>query len=224
MKLQRNIKSLLNNQHQKIDASTRSTSFTQNQSEVEKMSLEVILGPMFAGKSSAILSRVRRARTLNWNCFLVTCAIDTRYDASGAKIMTHDKDGCSAIGVRSLEGVREMKDYKESRLVVIEEGQFFPDLFAFVKAAVEEDAKDVIVVGLDGDSDRRPFGQILDLIPLCNTVTKLTSLCKRCGDGTPALFSALVHGNKQGQVCVGGADMYEPMCRTHFLENEKHKE
>lgn len=185
------------------------------------MSLELIVGPMFAGKSSAILSRVRRARTLDWNVFLVTCSIDTRYDGSGCQIVTHDKDGLSAIGVKSLEGVRGLADYKSSRLVVLEEGQFFPDLYAFVKAAVEEDKKDVVVVGLDGDSDRKPFGQILDLIPLCDKITKLTSLCKRCGDGTPAIFSALVKGQKDGQVCVGGADMYEPMCRKHFLENNQ---
>ena len=185
------------------------------------MSLELIVGPMFAGKSSAILSRVRRARTLDWNVFLVTCAIDTRYDASGCQIITHDKDGLSAIGVKSLEGVRGLKDYTEARLVVIEEAQFFPDLFDFVKTAVEEDKKDLVVVGLDGDSDRKPFGKVLDLIPLCDKVTKLTSLCKRCGDGTPALFSALVRGHKDSQVCVGGADMYEPMCRKHYLENEQ---
>ena len=183
------------------------------------MSLELIVGPMFAGKSSAILSRVRRARTLNWNVFLVTCAIDTRYDASGCQIITHDKDGLSAIGVKSLDGVRGLADYQAARLVILEEGQFFPDLYAFVKAAVEEDGKDLIIVGLDGDSDRKPFGQMLELIPLCDKVTKLTSLCKRCGDGTPAIFSALVKGQKEGQVCVGGADMYEPMCRKHYLMN-----
>ena len=185
------------------------------------MSLELIVGPMFAGKSSAILSRVRRARTLDWSCFIVTCAIDTRYDASGASIMTHDKEGVNAVGVKELSEVKENKDYKNSRLVVIEEGQFFPDLLDFVKNAVDVEKKDVVVVGLDGDSERRKFGQILDLIPLCDKVTKLTSLCKRCGDGTAAIFSACVKGDKHGeQVCVGGADMYEPMCRKHFLENQ----
>ena len=185
------------------------------------MSLEIITGPMFAGKSSAILSRVRRARTLGWNCFLVTNAIDTRYDMSGASIMTHDKEGVSAIGVKSLEGVKEMRDYKDSKLVIIEEGQFFPDLFDFVVNAVDKEKKDVVVVGLDGDSDRKPFGKILDLIPYCDKITKLTSLCKRCGDGTPAIFSACVKGDKHGQqVCVGGEDMYEPMCRKHYLENQ----
>jgi thymidine kinase len=193
----------------------------QNSRLTVRMSLELIVGPMFAGKSSAILSRVRRARTLDWSCFIVTCAIDTRYDASGASIMTHDKEGVSAFGAKLLSEIKDKSEYKDARLVIIEEGQFFPDLLEFVKHAVDVEKKDVVVVGLDGDSERKKFGQMLDLIPLCDKVTKLTSLCKRCGDGTAAIFSACVKGDKHGQqVCVGGADMYEPMCRKHFLENQ----
>ncbi len=186
-----------------------------------KMSLELIVGPMFAGKSSAILSRVRRARTLEWKCYIVTNIMDTRYDASGVSVMTHDKEGISAVGAKELIPLTQEQEYKDAKLVIIEEGQFFPDLFEFVIQAVEKDQKDVVVVGLDGDSDRKPFGKILDLIPYCDKLTKLTSLCKRCGDGTPALFSACVKGNKNGQqVCVGGEEMYEPMCRKHYLENQ----
>lgn len=183
--------------------------------------LEIVMGPMFAGKSSTILSRVRRARTLGWNCFLVTASIDTRYDSSGASIMTHDKDGVSAYGAVKLADVKGMVEYIDAKLIMIEEGQFFPDLYEFVTEAVEVLGKDVIVVGLDGDSERRPFGKILDLLPLADKVTKLTSLCKRCGDGTAAIFSACVKGQKDGQICVGGADMYEPMCRKHYLENSR---
>jgi thymidine kinase len=172
---------------------------------------------MFAGKSSAILSRVRRARTLDWDVFLVTCAIDTRYDMSGAAIMTHDKDGCSAIGVKSLEGVREMKDYKEAKLVIVEEGQFFPDLFDFVSKAVEEDGKDLVVVGLDGDSERKPFGDILKLIPHAEEVERLTAFCSLCKDGTPAVYSKCFI-QKEGQVAVGAGDIYKPVCRKHYLE------
>lgn len=185
------------------------------------MSLTLILGPMFAGKSSAILQRVRRAEVLGWNHLVITAAIDTRYDISGAKVVTHDHAGVDALGVKVLEGVRERSDYQDARLIVVEEGQFLPDLYEFVVSAVEEDGKEVVVVGLDGDSDRRPFGRILDLIPLADEVVRITSLCKRCGDGTAALFSALVKGVKQGQVHVGGADMYEPMCRKHYLKNKQ---
>jgi len=181
------------------------------------MSLELIIGPMFAGKSSAALARIRRAKVLGWNCCLITSSIDTRYDTSGASINTHDKDCVPAIGVKMLAEVLTLGSFHQSRLVIIEEAQFFSDLYDVVKSMVESYSKDVIVIGLDGCADRKPFGQILNLIPIADTITKLTALCKRCGNGTVALFSALVKGEKAEQVCVGGADKYEPMCRQHYL-------
>ena len=185
------------------------------------MHLTLIMGPMFAGKSSAVISRLRRAEVLGWNSFVITSAKDDRYEgsATSAKIMTHDKAGIEAFGVTVLKGVHAHPEYAVARLIVIEEAQFFPDLYDFVVSAVEIDGKDVVVVGLDGDSDRCPFGDILRLVPLADEVVRLTSLCKRCGDGTPALFSALVRGTKSEQIFVGGSDMYEAMCRKHYLKN-----
>ena len=179
---------------------------------------------MFAGKSSAVISRVRRAEAIGWKTFVITSATDTRYDdcASSAKVMTHDKAGIEAFGVNVLKGMFDHPDYVDARLVVVEEGQFFRDLYDFVLTAVERDEKNVVVVGLDGDSDRDPFGDMLRLVPLADEVVRLTSLCKRCGDGTPALFSALVKGTKSEQIFVGGSDMYEAMCRRHYLENSLH--
>ena len=184
------------------------------------MHLTLILGPMFSGKSSAIVQRIRRAQVLGWKTLNITSNIDTRYDISGSRIVTHDKAYVEALGVKVLKGVCDGDDYKEARLIVIEEAQFFSGLYEFVVQAVETDGKDVIVVGLDGDSDRKPFGEILDLIPLADEVVRLSALCKLCGDGTPALFTALVNGSKSEQICVGGADMYQPLCRQHYLKNK----
>ena len=175
---------------------------------------------MFAGKSSAVIAKIRRAEAIGWKTMVLTSTLDNRYAES--KVMTHDKYGIAAIGVNVLKGIRERADYLSARLVIIEEAQFFSDLYDFVMEAVETDGKDVVVVGLDGDSSRKPFGQILNLVPLADEVIRLTSLCKRCGDGTAALFSCLVNGSsaiKKEQVFVGGPDMYEAMCRRHCLEN-----
>jgi len=187
------------------------------------MRLTLIMGPMFAGKSSAVITKVRRAEVIGWKTLVITSSIDTRYentDTGTSHLTTHDKNSLSALGVSVLKGVCERSDYISARLIVIEEAQFFPDLYEFVIRAVEKDGKDVIVVGLDGDSDRKPFGQMLNLVPIADEILRLTSLCKRCGDGSPALFSALVRGTaKAEQIFVGGTDVYEAMCRKHYLEN-----
>ena len=155
---------------------------------------------------------------MDWKYLAITSNSDTRYDSSGCNITTHDRTGVEAVGVKKLEEVIYTDAYFEASLIIVEEAQFFTDLFDFVMKAVEVDGKDLVVVGLDGDSDRKPFGDILRLIPLADEVVKLTALCKRCCDGTPALFSALVRGTKDSQVHVGGSDFYEPRCRKHYLE------
>jgi len=102
---------------------------------------------------------------------------------------------------------------KQADVILINEGQFFEDLYKIVVDLLKEDKK-VYVCGLDGDFERKKIGQILDLIPLCDKVTKLTSLCSICRDGTPGIFSMRLTDEKS-QILVG-VDNYAPVCRSCF--------
>jgi thymidine kinase len=177
------------------------------------MSLELILGPMFAGKSSYILSSLRRYEAIGWQVLCITSTLDTRYEENA--IHSHNHERHTAISTLELLPLRETNKYKEARLLIIEEAQFFPDLYSFVEGAVEQHGKDVIVVGLDGDSERRPFGKILNLIPLCDKVTKLTAMCKRCETPTDAIFTYRKNSDKS-VISVGTEAEYEALCRTHY--------
>jgi thymidine kinase len=185
------------------------------------MSLELLIGPMFAGKSSAIQSIVRRHQALGWSVCVVTHSMDTRYSTEPA-VVNHDKQVMPALATEKLMPILDHASYASSRLVVIEEAQFFGDLVPFVQAVVDRDCKHCVVVGLDGDAERRPFGRVLDLIPFADRVTKLTAMCRLCKDGTPAIFThayaadAIV-SNAEGKPCVGADERYVPMCRKHYL-------
>ena len=183
------------------------------------MSLELIIGPMFSGKTSALQSIIRRHEVLGIKLVAYKPQIDGRY-GDDEFIYTHDKVKVSAIPVTYLTQQALYSRYEESSLIIIEEGQFFTDLYEFVLKAVETDGKHVIVAGLDGDRFRKPFGQLLQLIPIADRITKLTSLCKLCatsGQAVPALFS---YGATQTTetVHVGGEECYMPLCRKHYLE------
>ncbi len=158
---------------------------------------------------------------MGWKVFVVTNSMDTRYSDAPA-VVNHDKIAIPAVAVKELLPILTFMGYRGSRLVVIEEAQFFPDLLEFVRHVVDIDKKHCVVVGLDGDAERRPFGQVLDLVPHCDRVTKLTAMCKRCGDGTPALFTfaagaQAAAANAEGVPCVGTDDLYIPLCRKHYL-------
>ena len=77
--------------------------------------------------------------------------------------------------------------------------------------------KKIYIGGLDGDFERKKFGSILDLIPFCDKVTKLTSLCSSCKNGTPAIFTMRLTTDRQ-QTLVG-TDPYIPVCRSCYDKN-----
>ena len=180
------------------------------------MSLTIVLGPMFSGKSSYLLSSIRRYKELDWPVFIITSSFDKRYTTE-SKIVNHNQESCNAdIAVKKLLDVSKKKDYLESKVIIIEEAQFFSDLVEFVLEAVEVYEKHVIVAGLDGDALRKPFGSLLELIPYADTIVKLKALCKKCGDGKEALFtSKKLHDINI--VDIGGSDKYEALCRKHYI-------
>ena len=97
---------------------------------------------------------------------------------------------------------------------MIEEGQFFENLYEFAVQAADIDNKVVIVAGLDGDSNREEFGDIIKLIPKCDSVVKLHALCSICKDGTLACFTKRIVKN-QSKILVG-VNEFIPVCRFHF--------
>ena len=179
---------------------------------------------MFAGKSSALQSIVRRRQAIGWSVLVIKHTADTRYvDCSNnSVVVNHDKQSCAAVARSDLMGLLGTAEFVAARLIIVEEGQFFPDIVEFALAAVEGAGKDLVVVGLDGDAHRRPFGRLLELIPLADEVQRLYAFCQVCGDGTPARFtsattSAMASATLGGGANVGGADSYQPVCRRHFL-------
>jgi len=123
--------------------------------------------------------------------------------------------------------------YASVQVIAIDEAQFFNDLAEFCISAADHDAKRVVLAGLDGDFMRRKFGQVLDLIPHADSVTKLKAACAFCkqeleqsggvdGAGVAvkpaaAVFSLRMAADSR-QELVGGADTYAPVCRRHYVE------
>jgi thymidine kinase len=101
---------------------------------------------------------------------------------------------------------------------LINEGQFFADLYETVLDMLKCNKK-VYICGLDGDFERKKFGQMLDLIPHCDHVIKMSSLCSLCKNGTRGIFSMRLSDEKQ-QTLIG-SDNYVPVCRNCYENNAK---
>jgi len=191
--------------------------------------LELIIGPMYSKKSSRLVEIYNQCKFCNISVAVINHSIDIRYDE---KLMTtHDQIKIPCIQTTKLIDVWDYKDidshFNENSdrhiklrfadVILINEGQFFEDLYEVVVDMLKSN-KRVYICGLDSDFERKKFGQILDLIPLCDKVNKLTSLCSQCKDGTPGIFSMRLTSEKQ-QTLVG-SDNYIPVCRKCY-ENKK---
>ena len=175
--------------------------------------IEIILGCMFSGKSSELLRRVSRYKAVNIPTVIINSMLDSRCEDN--MIKTHSNQTHKAIKVDKLMSITEDPDFLKMKVIGIDEAQFFPDLIEFVKFAEKYD-KIVIIAGLDGDSNREPFGDVLRLIPYAEKVTKLSAFCKICQDGTQAFFTKRVT-KCNDKVIVGSEDKFIATCRRHYL-------
>jgi thymidine kinase len=195
--------------------------------------LELILGPMFSGKTSRLVEIYNQCKFCNISVAVINHSIDNRYDDN--LLSTHDKIKIPCIkterlfdiwtddislddSIGEIPRVNDKFKVATSEVILINEGQFFPDLFNFVNKLLKNE-KQIYVCGLDGDFERKKFGQIIDLIPLCDKVEKLTSLCSICKNGKKGIFSMRLTDEKEQTVV--GSENYIPVCREcYILKNQ----
>lgn len=171
--------------------------------------LELIIGPMFSGKTSRLVDIYKQCKFCNIQVAVINHCIDDRYHDT--LLSTHDKVMIPCIKTDNLTKI--LTNIQDAQVVIINEGQFFADLYEVVVSLLSL-GKKIYVGGLDGDFERKKFGQILDLIPLSDKVTKLTSLCSMCKDGTPGIFSKRI--TRETEQTVVGSDNYIPVCRKCY--------
>ena len=126
------------------------------------MSLSVICGNMFSGKTSELIRRLKRQRAIGDNILVINSAKDTR--SCEQVLKTHDGVTFNCLKTWDLFDVLHMPDFDNADVVAIDEAQFFPRLRKFVECALYVN-KRIIVAGLDADSSQRKFGEVVDCIP-----------------------------------------------------------
>jgi len=178
--------------------------------------LELIIGPMYAGKSTELIRIINRYKCLNKNIIVINHSFNNRYGSIG--LTTHNKEKFEKCLTLSKLGSLDENLLENIDVIIIEELQFFDDAYDIIIDWCDNKNKIVIAAGLDGDFKRMPFGDVLRLIPHAEKITKLSALCKKCGDGTHAHFTKRII-NKEEKTIVGSDDIYEAVCRKHNLEN-----
>ena len=188
----------------------------------KKSYLEIFVGPMFSKKTSRLIDIYKQYTFCNIPVEIINHCADTRYHDT--MLSSHDKVMVPCIQTDKISDVwfnnNQQSDnhlkLKNAAVILINEAQFFGDLYDCVLDMLKEN-KRVYIAGLDGDFSRNKFGQILDLVPMCDKITKLTALCSMCKDGTLGIFSMRL--TKETQQMVIGSDNYIPVCRHCYTKN-----
>lgn len=175
--------------------------------------IEVICGPMFAGKTEELIRRITRMEYAKRKFIVFKPRIDNRY--SETEISSHNLRKIKAINIDSPSDIYNYLD-DSYQSVVIDEVQFFDEKMLDIVADLASKGLRVICAGLDMDFKGKPFGIMPELLAIAEKVTKLSAICVCCGcDATRT--QRLIDGHEAYDddpiVLVGAKESYEARCR-----------
>ena len=179
--------------------------------------VEVIVGPMFSGKSEELIRRLRRAEIARQRVQIFKPIIDARYTKN--EIVSHSGLLIRSDNVSTAAEVLEQV-LPRTEVVGIDEAQFLGEGIVEVCAKLADMGKRVIVAGLATDYLGRPFEPMPRLLAVAEEITKLLAICVRCGN--PAVHTQRLVASED-LIVVGATGTYEARCRRCFEPNLAHE-
>lgn len=174
--------------------------------------IEVVCGSMFSGKTEELIRRIRRASIARQSVQTFKPAIDDRFHETD--IVSHNSVSVPAVVVRSSREIGE-RVRPETRVVGIDEAQFFDDGLPDVCDRLADEGRRVIVAGLDQDYLGRPFGPMPLLLAIAERITKTLAICVQCGNPSHRTDRVSDSGSV---VEVGAGEKYRALCRRCHAE------
>lgn len=175
--------------------------------------LEVVVGPMFSGKSEELIRRVTRAVLARQSVQVFKPEMDDRYDP--LQVASHAGRTVHAEAVRNSDDVRgRVRD--TTQVVAVDEAQFFDADLARLAEDLADEGLRVIIAGLDLDFRGEPFGPLPTLLARAEAVEKLTAICGcgRAATRTQRLIGGHPAHYDDPVILVGAHESYEPRCRA----------
>lgn len=172
--------------------------------------IKMFVGPMFGGKTSVMITQLRRYVIASKSVIAFKYDKDIRYSVE-EKISSHNGETFDAFPGSSL--MPFLEEALGHDVIAIDEGQFFSDIVEFCEALVIKD-KTILVAALDGDFRKIPFPPISALIPICDSIEKLCAVCTKCGKHAP--FTSRIVADDRVEL-IGGKETYEARCRKCYI-------
>ena len=178
-----------------------------NSEENEEGRIELIIGPMFSGKSTRLIEAIRKYSYKAKKTLMIKYHADKRY-SDKSEVVTHDLIKYDSIECKNLsDSFEKLKNYD---VIGIDEGQFFNDLVEICEELALQN-KIVIIAALNGDFRMEPFPVVSRLISKSDKIKLMKAYCFNCHKD--AKYSLrIVQSNET--VLIGAGEAYKPACRT----------
>lgn len=188
--------------------------------------LTIYAGPMMSGKTTALIAELQDSLEEGHKALVIKPAIDNRF--SEEDVVSHDGVSLQKHTGHFVHKI-QTNDFPSKELLanvsvlLVDEIQFFGSHFSEKIQEVLLAGIDVIAVGLDLDSEGKPFGIMPELFSIANSVFKLVGICSVCGEVTATRTFRKLSASSTEQVLIGGAETYEPRCLTHWVQGQEEK-
>jgi len=176
------------------------------------MSVCLILGPMFSGKSTELHRQIDRYVRAKKKCICITHGNDLRYSTDDV-LMTHSGLTYPAIRASNLADI-PLETFDDVEMICIDEGQWFDDIAAFAHTWAYC-GKHVVIAALQSTYEKKEWKNVVPLFVEVNQLILLTAVCVTCG--ADASFTRRLSDETALDV-VGGEDKYIAQCRKCFID------
>ena len=187
--------------------------------DVPTRGLQLVLGPMFSGKTRELLRLADIYSRAELKVLIVRRAGTHRQGIdSEDKIASRANPGLLMDCVSVTDVLREVSNNYDVYLV--DEGQFLPHIVQFCVRVYMEWKKLVVVAAVNGTWEQRPFqqDQLGQLLPLATDIRLLSAICFGCK-------KKLAHYTHNTRVSVGsagdidiGSEQYQALCVDCLVE------
>ena len=165
--------------------------------------ITVYTGPMFSGKTQALMARLQSKQRAHKNVLVVKPALDDRYD-SVDEIVVKQKTAqrfekhasMAAYPIKSAEQLTALIEKLDPDIIGVDEAQFFDEeIISALDAIAHRSPKtlEVYIAGLDLDAWAKPFGPMPHLLAIADRVEKFMANCFQCGQD--ARFTQKIGGS-----------------------------
>lgn len=187
---------------------------------------EVFTGPMFGGKTTRLLAALERYSYQNKNIILFKPKIDVRY--SEESVVTHSGIRWNSRRkvfnkVIRVQTSKELSSYFNSfnethdiDIVAVDE-VFMIEGAAQALIDIYKMGKTVLVSSLQLSSTGEPYQEMIRILPWATNIQICPAVCSICGED--AFFTKKIAGGDERKIEVGGSELYQPRCFSHYFED-----